>query len=90
MTRQEVYGVSCILRRLATNFPVRLFSSLPDSQFPLLVASITQLTCLSAHRSVLEDEVWEYGVWRMEYGVGSIGMEVWSMGEVVGIGMGYT
>ena len=28
----------------------------------------------------------------MGYGVrvGSMGMEVWSMGEVVGIGMGYT
>lgn len=56
MTRSEVYGVSCILRRLTVNF-ITDFISLPSSQLSLFTSSLTQLTCLSAHRSVQEEEV---------------------------------
>ena len=55
MSQQEVYGLSCILRRLATTFSAKQFSELGGERLELLVRLLAQLTCLSAHKTVLED-----------------------------------
>ena len=55
MSQQEVYGLSCILRRLATTFSAKQFSKLGRERLELLVRVLAQLTCLSAQKTVLEE-----------------------------------
>ena len=55
LSQQEVYGLSCILRRLATTFSAKQFSELGVERLELLVRFLAQLTCLCAQKSVLEE-----------------------------------
>ncbi len=55
LSQQEVYSLSCIVRRLATTFSVDHFSALEASQLETLMRTITRLTCLSAQKAVQED-----------------------------------
>ncbi len=55
LSSQEVYGLSCVARRLAATFPAHHFGSLEQSQLALLVTALSQLTVLCAQRSAQED-----------------------------------
>ena len=55
LSQQEVYGLSCILRRLATTFSAKQFSELGVERLELLVRFLAQLTCLSAQKTALEE-----------------------------------
>ncbi|KAL5457574.1 hypothetical protein EMCRGX_G034846 [Ephydatia muelleri] len=52
LNQQELYGLSCIMRRLVTTHPARHFSPLPGVQLELLLRSLTHLTCLCAQASL--------------------------------------
>ncbi len=55
LSSQEVYGLSCVARRLAATFPAHHFGSLEQSQLALLVTALSQLTVLCAQRSAQEE-----------------------------------
>ena len=55
MSQQEVYGLSCILRRLATTFSTKQFSELGIERLEVLVRLLYQLTCLCAQKTVHEE-----------------------------------
>lgn len=54
LSGQEVYGLSCILRRLATTFSVVQFGSVGVAELESLIQSLTHLTCLSARKTAEE------------------------------------
>ncbi len=56
LSSQEVYGFSCVARRLAAAFPAKHFGSLEQGQLALLVTALSQLTVICAQRSA-QDEV---------------------------------
>ena len=55
LSQQEVHGLSCVLRRLTTNFSVSRFSCLGAVQLETLIRTLTQLTCLCAQKTVQEE-----------------------------------
>ena len=55
LSQLEVYGLSCILRRLATTFSAKQISELGVERLELLVRFLAQLTCLSAQKTALEE-----------------------------------
>lgn len=54
LSQQEVYGLSCILRRLSTNFSVQQFGQVGVAQLEALIQLLTKLTCLCAQKTVQE------------------------------------
>ena len=54
LSQQEVYGLSCVLRRLSTNFSMPQFSQLGAVQLEALIRLLTQFTCLCAQKTVQE------------------------------------
>ena len=57
LIQEEVYGLSCILRRLTASFSVEQFGTVDSSQLVALIQVVTQLTCLCARKTVEEEEV---------------------------------
>lgn len=55
LNQQEVYGLSCILRRLATNFSVQQFGGVGSAQVEALVQLLKQLACLCTQKTVQEE-----------------------------------
>ena len=51
-TCHEVYGLSCIFRRLMATFSIRHFASIDLARVELLVQLLAQLTCHCARRAV--------------------------------------
>ena len=54
-TTQEMYGLSCILRRLATAFPTSCFTALDSGQLSLLVQLLSRLSVVCAQHTAQEE-----------------------------------
>ncbi len=54
LSRQEVYGLSCILRRLTATFHVGHFKAVGAVQLETLLQAVAHLACLSAEKAVKE------------------------------------